>query len=100
MNSAEYNERRSKLKVEFDKQLDALAEEYALSNNKIKIGNIIADNLIKIKVDMIKADSLFHEPCCKYYGPVVEPANGKRGSIWQTNVRFIMSYDEDCTSSV
>lgn len=46
--------------------------DFALSNNKVKVGDIVTDHKGSILVTKIYVDLTFGFPCMKYYGRVLE----------------------------
>lgn len=84
MKTGEYNRLRANICKAHNKDLDALATHYALSNNPVEPGDIITDQTKTITVTDIAAGSLCHQPCCFYTGIL---SDGRTGTIWQTNIR-------------
>lgn len=89
MTLEEYKEIRNANIKEHEKQLKALAKEYAMSNNTVKIGDIVSNGLCKIKVERIDCSiGLRGNPMCIYSWPrltknLVPYKNGDTESIWQ-----------------
>ena len=86
MKASIYNELRAKLKTKYDHDIKSLTERYALSNNSVKIGDIISDQTKTITVAQIIPACLLPDPCCIYIGPTYPSGKG-RGRIYQTNIR-------------
>lgn len=78
------------LKQRHDKEIKKLKREYALTNNPIKIGDIVTDGYSTVKVEKIVV-YLNNPPCCVYRGPELNKnktvkKNGKITDIYQTNL--------------
>lgn len=68
MDKKEYEDRLSALKVEFSAKQKELAKEFALSNNPVKIGDIITDHYKTIRVERFSWGFGFKQPCVYYSG--------------------------------
>lgn len=68
MTKEEYLEQKRDIQHEFEKELYKLAVKFVESNNKVKLGDIVADDLTKIKVTRhtIRLTSDF--PIVSFYG--------------------------------
>jgi len=93
MNREEYSIKRNILKTEYDKKVRELNKEYALSNNKISIGDIITDHIGSIKVEAICITTPFgrDNPCCLYSGTEYTKSgkpfkNGSKRKVYQFNL--------------
>lgn len=93
MEAIEFYQRLEILKNEYDSKVDEAKIEYALSNNTIKIGDIITDHIGSIKVIEINVATPFGSklPCCLYNGREYtkkgEPKkNGGVRDVWQCNL--------------
>jgi hypothetical protein len=63
----EYISRKNILIKEHDKKMKELNKEYALSNNTVKIGDIVTDHIGSVKVEKILLWGSI-EPSCVYRG--------------------------------
>lgn len=92
MTYEEYQVAVKALEKEYMEKEQAVVREYALSNNPVKIGDVIRDHHCKIKVERISVlRSFSKKPQCVYSGPRLkkngEPyKNGDTESIWQSNL--------------
>lgn len=59
------------------KELSQLAIDFALSNQKFKIGQVVDSGVNKIKIDKVKVSgwSFGAPPCCVYYGVCYTKSN-------------------------
>lgn len=96
MNLCEYQERLSQIDKEYNEKKNSLYKEFALSRNKVKIGDIIQDSTTIIKVEKIK---IFLDinciPQCVYYGMEMRKdkmpkAKYKLGQVFQNNLKKIL----------
>jgi len=92
MTKEEYAYRKVGLEINHSKAKYLLDKEYAYVNSIVKIGDVIKDHRISIKVDHI---SIYRDisgyPCCSYTGSLLtkkgEPfKTGERDSIVQCNL--------------
>lgn len=84
MNKTEFEKQKQVLKDTYEKELDKLINEYVLSNNSVKIGDIISASSCTIKVDRIHIvkNSYFNDlPQCCYTGRKIK----KDGSFFKDN---------------
>lgn len=97
MDKTEFQKQKQLLKDAYDKGFRELKEKYALTNNNIKIGDIISDTTISIKVEKIQViqSSFGNEyPECRYSGKKVKKdgsffKDGSSDSIYQSNLKKI-----------
>lgn len=69
MTQEEYRERVKHIYEDFQRRIKELEEEYALSNNPYKVGDIIEDHIGKLKIEEIKTEKYLGDlPFCAYYG--------------------------------
>ena len=54
MKKEEYTSKKDILKLEYEKQLSALAKEYAFANNTHEVGDIIKDSVGSIKITRLQ----------------------------------------------
>lgn len=95
MNKEEFKKQKQILMDIWDKGFRELKEKYALANNNVKIGDIISDGTISIKVEKIQVvqSSFSNEyPECRYSGKKVKKdgsffKNYSSDSIYQSNVK-------------
>lgn len=91
MKLEEYKDKLIQIKRKYDKEMEQLQEEYALSNNPYKVGDIIEDHVGRIEIQGI---GILYEsvPSCRYYGPEVRKADnaikksGSKRYVYQCNV--------------
>jgi len=93
MEAIEFYRRLDLLKDEFEDKVGKVEEEYALSHNKVKIGDIITDHIGCIKVDSISVTKIYGStlPLCAYHGEEytkkgVAKKNGNNRVVWQSNL--------------
>lgn len=97
MDKTEFEKQKQVLKDTYEKELDKLINEYVLSNNSVKIGDIISDSYSIIKVDkiqVVKANYFIDFPECRYIGKKIKKdseffKNGVRVDIYQANLKKI-----------
>ena len=96
MDKKEYEDRLSALNVEFSAKKKELAKEFALSNNPVKIGDIISDHYKTIRVESFSWGFGFKQPCVYYSGTRLtkkrEPAKHKAEDTNSklSNIIFVM----------
>jgi len=68
----------------------AVSREYAMSNNPVKVGDVVSDHSQKIRVERI---GVYHSdvPMCLYKGQLLTKAgkpfkNGNSGTVYQRNM--------------
>lgn len=96
MDKTEFKKQKQILKDICDKGFRELKEKYALANNNVKIGDIISDGTISIKVEKIQVvqSSFGNEyPECRYSGKKVKKdgsffKDGSNDSIYQSNMKL------------
>jgi len=84
MNKTEFEKQKQVLKDTYEKELDKLKTEYALSNNSVKIGDIISSSICIIKVEkiLVAKQSYFSDlPECRYKGKKIK----KDGKFFKDN---------------
>jgi hypothetical protein len=93
MDALEYYNELEKLRNDYNVSVDNIKIKYALSNNTIKVGDIITDHVGSIKVSEINVATPFGSklPCCLYNGVEYtikgEPKkNGGVRDVWQCNL--------------
>lgn len=92
MNTLEYTHRLITLKVKYEADVQALNKEFSASLNPCKIGDIITDGQVTIKVEKIKPciSMMTGLPSNEYYGPMITKGGklSKKGvsSIHLTNL--------------
>jgi len=91
MEIEEYKSRLEELGKEFIKKKNALAREYANSNNTVKEGDIFTDHIGSIRVENIGYEYDFNTslPSCIYEGPELKAdgtpkKNEARRTAYQT----------------
>jgi hypothetical protein len=70
----------------------ALAREYALANNPVKIGDVVSDSSTTIKVEEIRVLIDWSKPSCFYIGAELKkdgtPKKGAvKNSVYQCNIK-------------
>jgi hypothetical protein len=87
---------KSELEIKYKADLNRLLKECAMSNNPVKIGDIVQDrNGTIIKVEqMIVMGTGSVIPSCRYYGSsytkkLVPFKNGQHETIYQSNLKII-----------
>lgn len=69
MTQEEYHTHLISIEREYNNKILLLKRKYAMSNNPYKVGDIIQDNVGKLRIDRIGFTSnSFTEPSCVYYG--------------------------------
>ena len=93
MEAIEFYRRLNLLKDEYDDKVHQIEDEYALSHNKVKIGDIITDHIGCIKVEEIGTTKIYGSPLplCTYLGSEYTKKgeikkNGNRRVVWQSNL--------------
>lgn len=97
MDKIEFKKQKQILMDIWDKGFRELKEKYALTNNNVKIGDIISDSTISIKVEKIQVvqSSFGNEyPECRYPGKKVTKKgdffkDGSNDFIYQSNLKKI-----------
>ena len=69
MTKEEYNSEIKRIKAECDSALKVLAKKYALSNNPVKIGDLVEDHMRLIRVERFGVH-IWDMPQMAYYGKV------------------------------
>ena len=94
MDKQEYIEKLKAIDGDAKKAKAALAKEFAMSNNTVKLGDIISDHANTIVVDHIGLGYSFDgTPQCVYRGvaltkKLVPKKNGSSEKIWQSNLKM------------
>jgi len=70
MNNEDYKRTRDELKSQHKKELDELAVKHAVSNNDIKIGDVVSDGTTTLAVGKISVGYYIYNeiPMCIYGG--------------------------------
>ena len=96
MNRIEYQRKQEEIEQDYKNRKKLLDKEFADSNNKIKIGDIIeAPNNIKIKVESMEYGQIFYfYPQFTYSGIRLTKSNkpySKRDThrLWQQNIILV-----------
>lgn len=92
MTKEEYKLKQQELRVEYETKKKNTATEYAFSNNKVKIGDIITDHISKMEVTSIGLYYSEDDPQCFYRGIHLKkdgtPAKRQEHTIiYQTNLK-------------
>ena len=91
MTKDEFIAKKQELRKHHENELRKLNKEFALSNNKVKIGDIIEDHRTRIEVEIIDLFCGCSFPSCKYSGPRLKKDNtpyksGEIDTIYQINL--------------
>ncbi|HWY36545.1 MAG TPA: hypothetical protein VNX68_18020 [Nitrosopumilaceae archaeon] len=92
MTPEEYKNRLKAIDEERDVKKRQLVKECALSNNTVKIDDIVTDHIGSVKVESIKFDYNHGGiPCCIYYGielkkDLTPTKKGEKRGVWQNNI--------------
>jgi len=91
MTKEEYNKKILDLEIELKEQKRKLGREYAFSNNKYSIGDIIKDHKATIRIEKIQWTNSLSGPECVYWGTILKKdltprKDGKTDSIFQGNI--------------
>ena len=96
MTKKEYEEKLQKIDDNYNREKELLYSDYALSNNPVKLGDIIADSHTTIKVEGIKVIILncIDFPICVYFGTEIKQDGTPKKSlvpekIYQYLLKFI-----------
>lgn len=94
MKTEEYAAQLEAINSEAEAKRKALAVECAMSNNTVKVGDIIDDHIGRIQVEKISASQsgTTRKPCCIYYGNEINKLGkpkqkNKKRWVWQTNLK-------------
>ena len=92
MTQQEYEEKTLVLKKEHETQMHNLAREFALSNNPVKLQDIVTDHIGSIKVDKIGLSIHNQKPSCFYSGMVLKKdltptKKFERRNVYQINLQ-------------
>lgn len=87
MAEEEYKQRAEELYREYRQKQIELDKEYALSNNEVKVGDIVSDSCTTIKVEIIKVEAYGGIPHVYFEGPrltkKLEPfKSGEKASVY------------------
>lgn len=87
MTKEEYKQRTEELYREYRQKQRELDKEYALSNNEVKVGDIVFDSCITIKVESIKVEAYGGIPHAYFEGPrltkkLIPFKSGERGCVY------------------
>ena len=92
MDKIEYEKTVELLKIEHKKKLGSLGKEFAMSNNTVKVDDIIRDHIGVIKVESIGLYmGIDRIPGCIYSGPeytkkLIPRKDGSHRSVYQQNL--------------
>lgn len=91
MTIQELNEQIAYVRKEAEQAVDTLRKRYAIANNEYKIGDIISDQFVTIRIEDLKY-SRNAVPCMVYYGTRInkDGSDNKKGDkehIYQSNVK-------------
>jgi len=104
MNREEFKEKMNEIETKLKKARNEIATifdnarheiicKYAVSNNPHRIGDVVADNIVTIRIESMSATFDFCEfvPEMLYFGPILkkdgtERKDGKRGSVYQSHI--------------
>jgi hypothetical protein len=93
MNKSEYDIKRRQLTEDFEAAKNALAKEFALSNNTVKAGDIVTDHIGSIRVEKIKWTKGYGSdyPGCVYFGTELKKdltptKKGEKRDVYQYNL--------------
>ena len=93
MTPGDYEKELAELKNKFKAEKFALAKKYAISNNTVKIGDLITDHIGTIRVEKIKTAIINSiVPHCNYWGALIIKGSEKpfkRGGKRWTSQRDI-----------
>ena len=83
MTKDEYQERLNAIEKKYRQENSILKREYALSNSKVKIGDIVQDHIGSIQVESIAITKSSFDPYpeCVYHGPCIT----KQGKLFKNN---------------
>jgi hypothetical protein len=93
MDKQEYIEKLKAIDDDAKKAKAAISKEFAMSNNPVKLGDIISDHASTIVVDHIGLGYSCGMPECVYRGvaltkKLVPKKNGSSEKIWQSNLKM------------
>lgn len=101
MNKESYNDRLKILNKEHKTKTDALARECALSNNKVRLNDIVVDHYQTVRVDKIKVaiGTSYEIPSCVYCGVLLKKDMTPRkrpelAHVHQSNLEKIVPFEE------
>ena len=93
MTHEEYKLRKKKLEEQYNVDLRWLNREYALSNNKYQVGDIVTDHIGSIKVESISIEDSFGTgiPTCVYTGlelkkDLTPTKKLSKRQVWESNI--------------
>jgi hypothetical protein len=97
MTPEEYDKRKKLIEEERKVKIIKLNKEYALSNNKVKIGDIVKGHNVIILVEKIRIYSGFLSkgyPMCEYIGVCLTKKlkpykSGEKGHVFQDEVQIL-----------
>jgi hypothetical protein len=77
-----------------DAALRNIAEEYAFSNAKAKVGDIVRDHCETIVVESVRLFISMSSPCALYYGESLKNNGSRRAkryrtSVYDSNLKFV-----------
>lgn len=91
MKREEYQRMVDLINQKRDSELEALSKKYALSNNKVKEGDIVTDHIGSVKVERISVYLQLKVPQCVYRGVEYTKAghsfkSGAKRDVYQQNL--------------
>jgi hypothetical protein len=94
MTPQEYTQKLELLQREFETAKKEISKRFVLTNNTVKIGDVIKDNTTAIKVEKIQIAMPFTRdelPSAVYTGIIVNKdgkpnKKGQKASVWQRNL--------------
>lgn len=95
MNLEEYKLETVTLTDNYNNSILRLKREYAISNNKVKVGDIVIDHCKTVLVEKIKIDHYNDIPTCVYYGELLKKDKTPRkrpeeARVHQTNIKEVI----------
>jgi hypothetical protein len=92
MTTQEYEEKLLILKKDHDAKILDLAREFAMSNNPVKLQDIVTDHIGSVKVDKIGLSIHNQKPSCFYSGMVLKKdltptKKFERRNVYQINLQ-------------
>lgn len=96
MELKEYKQKLSDLTSQYEQDKTLLAKAYAFSNNELKVGDTVTDNVGTITIEKIQftTGSIWNStfPECVYYGAELKKdltprKDGSKRKIYQSNIK-------------
>ena len=100
MTKEEYSNEVERIKAECESALKVLAKNYALSNNPVKIGDLVEDHMRLIRVERFGV-RIWNAPQMVYYGKVckkdgTQMKREKEVCVIQSNIKKINGVSYQC----